>query len=138
MNVAMITNWNSVVKPDDEVWHLGDVAMSYANAKWFVQQLNGKKHLILGNHDKDRKKMLDCGFINTYQSHKMKIGNKTVTLMHRPVPLTGYDQGRWLLHGHTHNSTPKVDYEKKWINLSVEWWNYTPVAETEIIKVMNQ
>lgn len=136
MDADMISRWNAVVGVDDEVWHLGDVAMSYDVAKRIVPLLNGRKYLILGNHDKNRKQMIEAGFIDAYQSWKLKIGVKTVTLIHRPKPLTGYDAGKWLLHGHTHNSTPKVDTENKWINMSVEHWGYAPVPESEIAKII--
>lgn len=53
MNEAMIDNWNSVVKPQDKVYHLGDV--TFGNKDDYVNnihpRLNGKKRLIVGNHD---------------------------------------------------------------------------------------
>lgn len=53
MDAAIIRNWNEVVGHDDVVWHLGDFAMS-ANADKIAgvfYRLNGRKRLILGNHD---------------------------------------------------------------------------------------
>lgn len=55
MENYMIDAWNSVVTDDDEVWHLGDISFKL-NAKYLVNildRLNGKIHLIRGNHDKD-------------------------------------------------------------------------------------
>lgn len=53
MNEALIEAWNSAVQGDDTVWHLGDFAMKLDAAEvsdiWY--RLNGRKHLILGNHD---------------------------------------------------------------------------------------
>lgn len=49
---TLIENWNKIVKPNDEVWHLGDVG--FGNEEGVlgkVQRLNGDKHLIAGNHD---------------------------------------------------------------------------------------
>lgn len=48
---AMIERWNTVVKPEDTVYHFGDVAMHTAPMKRILPQLNGKKILIVGNHD---------------------------------------------------------------------------------------
>jgi calcineurin-like phosphoesterase family protein len=46
----LIDNWNSSVKPDDVVLHLGDFAFKMIQD---VQHLlNGRKILILGNHDR--------------------------------------------------------------------------------------
>lgn len=48
---AMIERWNSKVKPEDTVYHIGDVAMHTAPIKRILPRLNGKKILIVGNHD---------------------------------------------------------------------------------------
>jgi calcineurin-like phosphoesterase family protein len=44
----MIQAWNQTVKPQDHVYHLGDVAFGPIS---IVQKLNGHKRLVLGNHD---------------------------------------------------------------------------------------
>lgn len=54
MNECMFDNWNSVVAPEDTIYHLGDVLFGMDKDKWLAEnfnKLNGKKHLILGNHD---------------------------------------------------------------------------------------
>ena len=52
MNELLADNWNSVVKPGDIVYHLGDVFMGDKEKfKAFWPRLNGKKRLIVGNHD---------------------------------------------------------------------------------------
>jgi len=48
---AMIERWNSVVGPEDTVYHLGDVAMHTSPIERILPRLNGKKILIVGNHD---------------------------------------------------------------------------------------
>jgi len=55
MDAAMVDAWNSVVRPQDIVYHLGDFAFGGpAHAKQIFRRLNGRKALILGNHDVDR------------------------------------------------------------------------------------
>ncbi len=52
MNEYMIEKWNAKVRNKDEVFILGD--LSYGNAEetnWLLDRLNGKLHLIEGNHD---------------------------------------------------------------------------------------
>ena len=137
MDAALISNWNKVVGDDDEVYHLGDVCLDPKLAFKYMSQLKGKKILILGNHDGPNKNMRSAGFDEVYQSWSIKIGSKRVFMMHRPKPLTGYDAGKWILHGHTHNKTPKIDKPNKMINLSVEHHNYTPVSEPELIRLMH-
>ncbi len=135
----MINNWNSVVSPEDKVYHLGDFSLSHSKAKEILPLLNGYKILICGNHDKNPKDMIAAGFDEAYYEIKIKIGNKTLLVKHRPTPNSGFDSGRWLLHGHTHNNkdTAKINYDNKWLNLSCEWWDYTPVKESEIMKIIN-
>ena len=57
MNEKLVENWNSVVGPDDHVYHLGDFCFgSVEKWNWCLEpgRLNGHIHLILGNHDPDR------------------------------------------------------------------------------------
>jgi calcineurin-like phosphoesterase family protein len=136
MDEMLIQNWNNIVSPDDEVWHLGDVCLDYKLAFKYVSRLNGKKVLILGNHDGSGKQMKAHGFDETYQTWTLRVGGHKVFLMHRPKPLKGYDVGKWVLHGHVHNKAPQADHENKMINLSVEMWNYSPVPESEIVKII--
>jgi calcineurin-like phosphoesterase family protein len=52
MNETMIERWNEVVKPGDKIYHLGDVF--FGSKDWIENnwsRLNGKKRLIVGNHD---------------------------------------------------------------------------------------
>ncbi len=51
MDEAMIANWNRLVKPEDTIYHLGDVTMHAANLVHIMPRLNGHKILIIGNHD---------------------------------------------------------------------------------------
>ncbi len=50
MDEYMIDAWNSVVKPHDKVYHLGDVVIN-RKALQTLNRLNGDKVLIRGNHD---------------------------------------------------------------------------------------
>ena len=50
MDECMIHRWNSVVRPEDKVVHLGDVVINKRCLN-ILSLLNGKKKLIMGNHD---------------------------------------------------------------------------------------
>jgi calcineurin-like phosphoesterase family protein len=53
MNEVLVSNWNEVVKPEDYVYHLGDVAMGKFEESWkYVKLLNGNLYLVIGNHDR--------------------------------------------------------------------------------------
>ena len=52
MDEALVTQWNEVVAPGDEVWILGDLAMRpHDESLPKVTRLNGYKILVPGNHD---------------------------------------------------------------------------------------
>jgi calcineurin-like phosphoesterase family protein len=62
MDEFMVERWNSVVRPSDHVYHLGDVTMK-APGLGIVKRLNGKKRLVRGNHDIFRTRLyLNAGF----------------------------------------------------------------------------
>jgi calcineurin-like phosphoesterase family protein len=50
MDRQMIDRWNSVVGPDNEVWHLGDFAVRQRPGRVasLVKALHGRRHLITG------------------------------------------------------------------------------------------
>lgn len=52
-DAEIVARWNRVVRPDDIVWHLGDVTLqSYECIAEVLHQMNGTIHLIPGNHDR--------------------------------------------------------------------------------------
>jgi calcineurin-like phosphoesterase family protein len=63
----MIDLWNKTIKKDDIVLYLGDFCFSFN--KKIVEQLNGRKFLILGNHDRphqERDKLFEFVFRGLY------------------------------------------------------------------------
>lgn len=106
----LINIWNRDVKPNDEVWHLGDFSFSsrYDEVRDIVEQLNGKIHMIKGNHCDSRimRKLYDNGHIEFFEQYKeIKIGDQTAVLFHFPITSwhkQGY--GSWHLHGHCHGN----------------------------------
>lgn len=145
MNEALTANWNAVIGPDDTVYHMGDFAMGKPHS--YAKRLNGKKILILGNHDRESQ-VRACGFFHSIVPYKtVEIDGQKVHLSHYPYkPQVGEydikfldrmreDDGNWLIHGHVHNSKPML--VNKSINVCVEWHNFTPVSETQIIEIMS-
>ena len=51
MDEAMVAKWNAKVKADDTIYVLGDLFFRSANVEPILKRLNGRKHLVLGNHD---------------------------------------------------------------------------------------
>lgn len=123
MHEYMIEKWNSVVKPNDYVYHLGDVTFFYGYGfEVLMKSLNGRKRLILGNHDKVKgTKLLD--FFEKLDLWKgFKEYNFTAT--HIPLMLQSLRDGAYNVHGHVHQNSLK---NPNYINVSVEVRDYTPV-----------
>lgn len=54
MDETLIRNWNAKVTNGDTVYILGDLLFRNEKpAEEYLKQLKGKKHLIIGNHDRD-------------------------------------------------------------------------------------
>ena len=136
MDEALKENWNKVVKPQDKVYHLGDVYFnSYKKDPkyWidFLNSLNGKKRLILGNHDNGKDQVLQKVFQEIYMWRAF--GEKRLLLTHVPVHQSSIIE-RWCdynIHGHTHDSgSPDGPYK----SVCVELTNYSPINIKGLIK----
>lgn len=56
MNAAIIKRWNSLVEPCDEVYVLGDLMLNNTEEGLeYFKLLNGFKHIIIGNHDSNKR-----------------------------------------------------------------------------------
>jgi calcineurin-like phosphoesterase family protein len=51
MNEAIIERSNAIVKPNDNLWVLGDFSLSKGAVRDYLPRLNGRKRLVMGNHD---------------------------------------------------------------------------------------
>jgi len=134
MNEQMVLNWNSVVAPHDYVYHLGDVTFRYDGEMHnLMHQLNGRKRLILGNHDKIKGNKLIDFFEKVELWKGFKDGNFTCS--HIPLMLESLRDGAFNVHGHVHNNSLK---DPHYLNMSVEVNDYTPVHYDTIVERIKQ
>ena len=147
MNETLIENWNRVVRPKDQVFHLGDFAFcSPDKAANIARRLHGKKYLILGNHD--RKKTVEAirpffewikdVYMLTIQDNTTKHGNQQIWLSHYchlVWPQQGY--GVFHLFAHSHGNCA-VPFASKAMDVGVDCWNYEPVRYDMIKLHMSQ
>lgn len=153
MDRFIVEEWNKIVKPEDTVFHMGDVAFtSPERCKHIVENLNGYKILILGNHDRAEEKMLDRGFQQVHQSLRITLTNDVeANLSHYPYRGTEDpyhkskfdhknipDDGRLLLNGHVHDSwkTKPGQYKNWMINVGMDQWGMKVVSENELISFL--
>lgn len=150
MDEALVKNWNSVVKPKDKVYHLGDVVIN-RKALPILSRLNGEKVLVKGNHDIFRIEEYLEYFKDVRGSH---IIDKYV-MTHIPIHTASIERWKGNIHGHLHSNVisivkqvivnngergSHVSYEAipdpKYFCASVEQINYTPIAFEDIKKIM--
>lgn len=128
MDATLIENWNNVVSENDIVYHLGNFAWSPIVADNVLKQLNGTIKFILGDFDDALKEVieyyqgLDILPNDIFKDYKHKI-----VLSHWPLlDWPGKDRGVYHFHGHNFN-TMKTDLtESNRINISTDFWKYTP------------
>ncbi len=129
--MAMIANWNSVVKPNDEVYHLGDFSYRASGIEYLettFRRLRGRKHLVLGNHDGVDSTRLPWASVGSH--YRGRAGKIRVHLMHYPMrEWDGYWRGTVHLHGHTHGTLPDIPGS---MDVGVERLNYTPIELGEV------
>ena len=132
MDAMMIRNWNSTVKKDDIVLHLGDFALtSSEHMKDIRNRLNGTIFIILGNHDKSRLQMAKAGFI-AIEGNSVTIDDMIFT--HRP--LGSVPKQCINVHGHIHEK----DTTGNRFNICVDKTDYYPVSIVklkEMIECLN-
>ena len=121
MNAGMIESWNSVVKENDIVYHLGDMVFGNID-KWkeVLLQLNGKIRLIRGNHDTSNvvTKLSNEGYFDEYHDVccYIKRSKFQMWLTHYPMNI-GMRSRKFSISGHIH-STPSVEVNQ--INVGVD------------------
>ena len=130
---ALIENWNSVVKDEDTIFHLGDFCFGRKNIH-IAKRLNGKKRLIMGNHD--------CYPIQEYGQYFQSIHGmlyyKEFVLTHAPtmrLPM----RAQVNIHGHLHSKNVMLQKlvgnkmlnteirDPDYFNCSVEQIGLTPI-----------
>lgn len=142
MDQTLIQLWNSRVGAEDNVYIVGDFC--YRNdkaAEWYLRQLKGHKHLIIGNHDgatlKNEKAM--AYFESVDKMMHVSDDGRQICLCHFPIAeWNGYHRGSWHIYGHIHNSRSET-YEfmktkERALNAAACINNYTPASMNELIR----
>lgn len=138
MDEALVENWNKVVRPQDKVYHLGDVVIN-RRAIPTLGRLNGEKILIKGNHDVFRlseyapyfKDIRGCGVLADF------------ALTHVPIHPQSLERWKGNFHGHLHANRVMTEVTRfsrsigehntlvidpRYLCLCVEHTNFTPVS----------
>lgn len=139
MHEVLIERWNSVVASQDIVYHLGDFAFGRHNVA-IGSKLNGRKKLVMGNHDT----YPTADYLAYFDKLYGVVFWERCVLSHMPVHPNQLG-ARWMLnvHGHLHSRVvmsneivaPDKEYPMNWLmvpdknylNVSCEQNNLTPI-----------
>lgn len=126
MNECILDNHNELVKPNDILYCLGDVTFNYGEVFVnLISKFNGRKRLIVGNHD-DIKKLVKLQIFQKISMWRM-FTEYSCILTHVPLHPSSLIKGDIKLinyHGHIHqNDSPEGNY----FNVSLEKTKYKPI-----------
>lgn len=133
MDKELICRWNNAVNKEDDVYVLGDFGAE-EKEEFILNQLNGKKYLIKGNHDvKPNQYYRDFGFEEVYD-HPIIIKDFWI-LSHEPL-YVNRNMPYANLFGHVHDSPIIKTYSNQHYCVSVERVKYTPISFDDIISAV--
>lgn len=123
----IVERHNSVVRPRDRVYFLGDVAMHHRYLQ-LLGRMNGNKVLIKGNHDIHRLSQYTPWFEDIRGFHQLA----GMAISH--IPIHPASLGRWKvnIHGHLHDNRVLLasgEPDQRYHCVSMEQLeDYTPVS----------
>jgi calcineurin-like phosphoesterase family protein len=126
MDAALVARWNEVVRPDDEVWHLGDFALrlSLAAAEAVLGSLNGRKHLVIGNNDSSEVAALGA-WASVQAYAEVTVDSHRLVLCHYAFRTwNGMAKGSLNLHGHSHGRLKPLPRQT---DVGVDCWDFRPI-----------
>jgi calcineurin-like phosphoesterase family protein len=143
MNEELIKRWNEKIGPSDEVYHLGDFALSSSElCNDVLGRLNGTKYLIAGNHEStalnNRK-----GFKWIKDYYELKVrdeenpnGTQRIVLFHYAMRVWRGDyRGAWHLYGHSHSNLPDKE-DSLSFDIGVDCHDFYPLSYHEVKAIM--
>lgn len=147
MNNELLEKWNDTIGEDDTIFMLGDFSMK-ANAKQIagiIGKLKGRKHLILGNHDRS---ILTNGFIGsqwksinditkiTVVDDEVDGGYQPIIMCHYPmITWDGSHRGSWQLFGHVHGGLSNkgiIKHSPNQLDVGVDCHDFYPISYEEV------
>lgn len=142
MDRVIIQRWNSRVQKKDNIYIVGDFAFrSEHPEEWYLEQLKGRKYLIIGNHDnkllKNEKAM---GYFEDVDKmmHVADNGHQ-ICICHFPLAeWNGFYKGSYHIYGHIHNSRQDtwefMKTRQRAYNAGCMFHNYAPVTFRELME----
>lgn len=164
MHSVMISNWNSVVAPEDTIIIVGDFSLSTKDAVAYGPALNGTKWLVPGNHDsvhscKKLSPTKQAATLEAYEGAGFHVTEEALMLntvygqflvRHLPYLIDNDDDVRYkelrtvepynLICGHTHEKWRAKRHAngKAMINVGVDQFNFRPISLEDVNNAMKE
>lgn len=166
MNEGLIRNWNSLIKPEDTVYCLGDFSFNFRSIELYSNRLNGSKFLCPGNHDfvhsynkKSRNETKRLEWIKKYEEYGWTILPEQTTIDIEGIGVVNICHMPYASYG-DHMDAEKNDKYAKWrpkddgkyllhghthslekikgrnIHVGIDAWNCFPVSIEQIKNVI--
>lgn len=138
MTEDMIEWYNELVKPEDRVYILGDVAFSPANMRNAVSRLAGRKVLVPGNHEPPKMRK----YFDLFDDVRGYVVKKGFIMSHIPIHPGSLSRWKLNIHGHTHANGVEEQYgdallgkplDPRYFCACVEQTNFRPIELDEIL-----
>jgi len=145
MDEELIKRWNSKIRKNDHVYHLGDFGLckSY-RMKDILDQLNGKIYLIRGNHEgaaqanPGRFEWIKDYFELSIPDADAPNGRQKIMLLHYAMRVWRSSfRGTWHLYGHSHGNLPD-DPKSRSFDVGVDCHDFYPLSYEEVKQMMLQ
>ena len=146
-NETLIKNWNSVVRPYDDIYVLGDfflgIDLDYVINT--IKILKGRIHLVRGNHDTDAKLTLYEKMPNIVEmayTTPLDFEGRHFLLTHYPTITANLNDtvetAVFNLHGHTHSKDKFYQGRPYMYNVAVDAQNNKPVSINQIMNDIDE
>ena len=145
MDETLIKNWNSVVTDEDDVYIIGDfIYRSSHVATYYLKQLKGHKHLIIGNHDlKTLEDEKACEYFDSIERlGYIKDGDADIVMCHYPIAEWNGKRRKknksYHVYSHIHNRRDEtygfMIRQKNSLNAGCMINNYAPAILEQLIE----
>ena len=131
MDEYMVEAWNKKVRPNDKVYHLGDVVINRRALK-ILALLNGDKVLIRGNHDIFR----DTEYRHYFREIRAYHVMNGMILSHIPIHSDSLGRFGTNIHGHLHSNRVMQDgvVDTRYHCVCVEQTDFAPILFEDVVK----
>jgi len=131
MDELLVERWNAAVRPDDTVWHLGDVARRAADVPALLARLHGTKHLIRGNNDPPDTGDA-AGWAGVADYAEIELEGRRLVLCHYAFRAwNGQHRGAINLHGHSHGRLKPMPRQ---FDVGVDARGFAPVTLDRLLE----